>query len=236
MAHANLMNNYFNPNSVYTKEDFRRRFRMRCHVFEHLLRDFQQVNPYFRQKRDRASYPGFSPHQKVYKDEYLREPNQENLNRLFRKAEDRVFSGMIGSLNCMHWDWKNCPTGWQGGFSRMSRKPTVLLEAVASYDTWIWHAFFGVPGFQNDITVLGRSPIFNNLSEGKAPQLDYYINSRQYNMRYYLADGIYPKWTTLVQAIPNPRMKQKSCLLYTKRHIRKMLRELSVFYKQGGRS
>ncbi|XP_070681902.1 uncharacterized protein [Malus domestica] len=49
----------------------------------------------------------------VYKDEYLREPNQEYLNRLIRKAEDYGFSGMIGSLDCMHWDWKNCLTGWQ---------------------------------------------------------------------------------------------------------------------------
>ncbi|KAM1708507.1 hypothetical protein ACFX2K_001467 [Malus domestica] len=114
MAHANLTNNYFSPNSsVYTEEDFRRRFRMRRHVFEHLIRDVQQVNPYFRQKRDRAGRPGFSPHHKVYKDEYLREPNQEDLNRLLRKAEDRGFPGMIGSLDCMHWDWKNCPTGWQ---------------------------------------------------------------------------------------------------------------------------
>ena len=80
-----------------------------------------------------------------------------------------------------------------------------MLEAVALYDTWIWHAFFGVPGSQNDITVLGRSPLFNNLTEGKAPQLDYYINNHQYNMRYYLADGIYQKWATLVQTIPNPR-------------------------------
>ncbi|KAM1061170.1 hypothetical protein FF1_025695 [Malus domestica] len=65
MAHANLMNNYFNLNSVYTEEDFRLRFRMRRHVFVRLLRDVQQVNPYFRQKRDRAGRPGFSPHQKV---------------------------------------------------------------------------------------------------------------------------------------------------------------------------
>ncbi|KAM2046742.1 hypothetical protein ACFX1T_005493 [Malus domestica] len=86
-----------------------------------------------------------------------------------------------------------------------SRMPTVVLEAVASYDTWIWHAFFGVPGSQNDITVFGRSPLFNNLMEGKAPQLDYYINDRQYNMGYYLPDGIYLKWATLVQAIPSPR-------------------------------
>ncbi|XP_070662228.1 uncharacterized protein [Malus domestica] len=40
--------------------------------------------------------------------------------------------------------------------------------------------------------------------EGKSPQLDYYINIRQYNTGYYFVDGIYPKWATLVQAIPNP--------------------------------
>ncbi|XP_068320384.1 uncharacterized protein [Pyrus communis] len=110
MSHANLINNYFNPNSVYTEENFRRRFQMRSHVFERLLRDVQQVNPYFRQKRDRAGRPGFSSHQKVtvalrmmvHKDEYLCEPNQEDLNRLIRKAENRGFPSMIGSLDCMH--------------------------------------------------------------------------------------------------------------------------------------
>ncbi|XP_070668914.1 uncharacterized protein [Malus domestica] len=49
----------------------------------------------------------------LYKDEYLREPNQEDLNRLLRKTKDLGFPFMIGSLDCMHWDWKNCPTGWQ---------------------------------------------------------------------------------------------------------------------------
>ncbi|XP_068305294.1 uncharacterized protein [Pyrus communis] len=49
----------------------------------------------------------------VYKDEYICEPNQEDLNRLLRKAEDRGFLSMIGSSDYMHWDWKNCPTGWQ---------------------------------------------------------------------------------------------------------------------------
>ncbi|KAB2599977.1 hypothetical protein D8674_010248 [Pyrus ussuriensis x Pyrus communis] len=192
------------------EEDFKHCLRMRRHVFEHLLHDVQQVNPYFQQKRDRAGRPNFSPHQKVtialrmkaygspadsmdethgmsestcldtleqfcdtilqvYKDEYLHEPNQEYLNRLIRKAVDRGFPSMIESLDCMHWDWKNCRTRWQRGFSGRSRKPTV-------------HAFFGAPGSENDIIVLGHSPLFNNLMEGKAPQLDYYINNRQYNM------------------------------------------------------
>ncbi|XP_068336588.1 uncharacterized protein [Pyrus communis] len=64
--------------------------------------------------------------------------------------------------------------------------------------------FLWSPKIQNDIIVLGHSPLFTNLVNGKSPKLDYYINGRQYNMGYYLADGIYPKWATLVQAIANP--------------------------------
>jgi len=33
----------------------------------------------------------------------------------------------------------------------------LILEAAASNDLWIWHAF-GMPGFYNDINVLHRSP------------------------------------------------------------------------------
>ncbi|XP_024199769.1 uncharacterized protein LOC112202964 [Rosa chinensis] len=73
------------------------------------------------------------------------------------------------------------------------------------FDTWILHAFSGIPGTQNDITVLGRSPLFDALTEGQSPQLDYHINNHRYNMGYYLADGIYPKWATLVQSIKCPQ-------------------------------
>ncbi|XP_048430132.1 uncharacterized protein LOC125472538 [Pyrus x bretschneideri] len=175
---------------------------MRRHVFERLLHDVQQVNPYFQQKLDRACRLGFSPHQKVtialrmmayasptdamddtydmsestcldtlaelcdiivhlYKEEYLCEANQKDLDRLFRKVEDRGFLGTIGSLQ-----------------------------------------------FTNLITALGHSPLFDNLTEGELPQLDYYINDHQYNMGYYLADDIYPKWVTLGSISLNEYMRR----------------------------
>jgi len=36
-------------------------------------------------------------------------------------------------------------------------EPTIILEAVASQELWIWHVFFGMPGSLNDINVLDRS-------------------------------------------------------------------------------
>ena len=65
-----------------------------------------------------------------------------------------------------------------------------------------------------------RHPIFFvNLAEGIAPPANYVIKGKEYNMGYYLADGIYPKWSTLVQSIHDPRgpkkklfaMKQEAC-------------------------
>jgi hypothetical protein len=75
---------------------------------------------------------------------------------------------------------------------------------VASHDLWIWHAFFGLPGSLNDINVLHRSPLFAKLSNGEAPRVNYNINGHNYSMGYYLADGIYPSWATLVKTIPEP--------------------------------
>jgi hypothetical protein len=84
------------------------------------------------------------------------------------------------------------------------RKPTIILEAVASQDLWIWHALFGMPGSLNDINVLDRSPIFVVLAEGRTALVNYKINGHEYTMRYYLADEIYSNWSTFVKTIPKP--------------------------------
>ncbi|KAI5342250.1 hypothetical protein L3X38_010125 [Prunus dulcis] len=117
---------------------------------------------------------------------------------------------MIGSIDCMHWQWKNCPTAWQGDYGNRKGQKSIILEAVAGFDTWVWHAFFGVAGSQNDLNVLGQSPVFNDVLRGEAPNITYEINNTIYQTGYYLADGIYPRWTTFVKTIPHPRShKQK---------------------------
>ncbi|KAK1631439.1 hypothetical protein QYE76_005754 [Lolium multiflorum] len=99
----------------------------------------------------------------VFGQHYCREPTVEVTRRLLSINESRGFPGMIGSIDCMHWEWKNCPFGWQ---------------------------------------------VFNRLMQGKAPRMSYEVNENEYDKPYYLANGIYPDWATLVKTVRNPNSEK----------------------------
>lgn len=143
---------------------------------------------------------------KIYGKEYLRRPTLFDVQQLYARHESKHgFPGMLGSIDCTHWAWSNCPVAWRGQYMRGDHQyPTLMLEAVASQDLWIWHAFFGVAGSNNDINVLNQSPIFNDVVRGKAPVCPFVVNQATYKYGYYLADGIYPEWATFVKSFQYP--------------------------------
>ncbi|WVZ74210.1 hypothetical protein U9M48_022422 [Paspalum notatum var. saurae] len=115
---------------------------------------------------------------KAFGPYYLRAPNANDVASLLQTGEDRGFPGMIGSIDCMHWEWKNCPTSWRGQFTGR--------------------------GSCNDINVLHRSPVFSAYLQGQATPVSFAVNENTYNMGYYLADGIYPEWPSFVKTVRHP--------------------------------
>ena len=73
----------------------------------------------------------------LFGDQYLRKPTQDDLQRLLHIGELRGFPGMIGSIDCMHWEWKNCPTAWKGQYARGSGKPTIDILHVYMFLAFI---------------------------------------------------------------------------------------------------
>ena len=161
---------------------------MRLDLFLRIVQTLEGRDEYFQYRTDDIVRPGLTPLQKcmvairqvaygtttdmfdkylhvgeAYSSTYLRSPTTEDFQGLMRMHEMvHGFPGMLGSLNCMHWQWKNCPTAWRGQFTSgyKGSHPTMILKAVADHRLWIWHAYFGVAGSNNGINVLNSSNLF----------------------------------------------------------------------------
>jgi hypothetical protein len=152
----------------------------------------------------------------VFGDWYLRAPNEADICRLLSIGEQRGFPGMLGSIDCMHWKCEKCPIAWHEMYTGHCREPTIIIEAVASQDFWIWHAFFGMPESLNDINVLDRSSIFAALAE--VVLLLSIIQLMGMNIQWdtILAYEIYPNWLTFVKTIPRPLGAKRNILQASK--------------------
>jgi Plant transposon protein len=139
------------------------------------------------------------------------------LNRCLNTEERKViseamaskgFPGCIGSWDCKHFVWKNCPmrlAGQHQGHSDGGKK-TMILEAIADHRRYIWQANFGDPGSLNDINVLDKSSILGALLTGdmSIKTAPYTINGNSRDWMYFLVDGIYPEWSIFVNTYTDP--------------------------------
>jgi hypothetical protein len=127
---------------------------------------------------------------------YLRKMTRADAKRVSDMHFDRYgVEGLVGSLDCMHAYWKNCPMEWRGQFKGKEKWPSLVLEAVADANLFIWHAAFGYPGSLNDLNILEQSPLHKDMLDGTFHEnvdFDFTINEQKFHRLYYLTDGIYP--------------------------------------------
>ncbi|XP_076957519.1 uncharacterized protein LOC143633025 [Bidens hawaiensis] len=91
-----------------------------------------------------------------------------------------------------------------------------LFFQVASFDLWIWHAFFEMPCANNDVAVVNASPIFDRLTDGVSLDISFSTNDVNYEYGYYLVDGIYLEWAMLVLSFTCPT--DEKCQYFKKKH------------------
>jgi hypothetical protein len=66
----------------------------------------------------------------ISRDEYLRALNAQDTVRLMTMNSARGFSGMLGSIDCMHWKWDKCPTTWRAAYTGHKDGPIMILKSL----------------------------------------------------------------------------------------------------------
>ncbi|XP_057786162.1 uncharacterized protein LOC131003647 [Salvia miltiorrhiza] len=67
---------------------------------------------------------------RAFRAYYLCRPTSEDVQRLIHMHETRHgFPGMLGSLEELHWAWKNCPKAWHDAYTRGGTAVPVVFHA-----------------------------------------------------------------------------------------------------------
>ena len=148
---------------------------------------------------------------KLYCSEHLRKPTLEDLKNItsLHKSVHRGVDGILGSLDCMHVYWDKCPVAWQGQFKKGKAKPSIVLEGLADYNLYLWHAGFGTAGTQNDVNVFNLSELCNMILNGELEKLEtqlgpFKVMDFVYDFLIILVDGIYPRYNRFIKAHKEP--------------------------------
>ncbi len=114
--------------------------------------------------------------------------------------------GMVGSLDCSHFVWGNCPVAHHGQFQGKEGKPTLVVEAMADHTLYAWHAVFGYCGSLNDINIWENSLLLQSLCDGTFSQNDFpfTIGGELFEELWMLVDGIYPPLGRFVKPLTVP--------------------------------
>jgi hypothetical protein len=150
--------------------------------------------------------------------EFLRLPTAtdlllENIAKLHQSVHS--VDGLLGCLDCTYAFWKSCPKAWQGSYKRTESKPLIVLEAVADYRLFLWHAMYGYTGTLNDTTILSLSPLMSRLTDGTFHQVEeagvipFEIMDEAFTKVFFLVGGIYPSYSRFVRGIKEPATRKE---------------------------
>ncbi|XP_013720746.1 uncharacterized protein LOC106424527 [Brassica napus] len=179
-GHNRLWKDYFCDDPTFPAHLFRRRFRMNKEIFMRIVDRLSENISFFQQKRDAIGRLGLSPLQKC----------TAALRMLaYGCAADAVDEylrlGESTALSCLS-NFTEGVIQWFG--VEYLRRPTPDdLQRLLDIGE-----IRGFPGMIGSI-------------DCRAPRVQYVVNGHQYDLAYYLTDGIYPKWSTFIQSISLPQ-------------------------------
>ncbi|XP_024009204.1 uncharacterized protein LOC112084190 [Eutrema salsugineum] len=174
-AHYRLFNDYFSDSPHYNDAMFRRRYQMFRPLFLRIVNAVESHDKYFKQRKDSTGRLGLSSLQKA--------------TAVFRMLAYGVPADATDEY---------IKIGESTTIESMKRFSRAVVEIYSAQ-----YLRSPTPDDVSRLLYIGEKRGFPGML-GIAPPAHFVIQGKEYDMGYYLADGIYPKWLTIVQTIHEP--------------------------------
>ncbi|XP_019177738.1 PREDICTED: uncharacterized protein LOC109172944 [Ipomoea nil] len=182
---------YFSENPKYNEAIFRRRFRMSRNLFLRIANAVAEHDNYFVQRRDTIGRLGLSTLQKV-------------------TAAFRILAYGVAADATDEY----IQIGESTAIESLKRFCRAVVEVFGQ-------CYLRAPDANDVARLLEIGERRGFPANGTAPPAHYVIQGKVYDTGYYLADGIYPKWSTLVQTIHQPLGPKKKLFAMMQEACRK---------------
>ncbi|XP_070681828.1 uncharacterized protein [Malus domestica] len=181
-----LLDNCFVHNSAFPDTYFKRCYRMERHLFNKIMIAICNHDSYFVQKNDAFGAMGPLHEQKIIVALQMLayRASADQVNEIVRMGKSTILESLMRFCRAIEFIYT----------AEYLQKPTEMdLQRLLK------------KGAQNDLNVLTQSPVFNDVLQGKASKVTYWVNECKYDGPYFLADGIYPRWSKFVKTVQRSR-------------------------------
>ena len=153
-------------------------------------------------------------HMASVKDEFIFMPHDDDtLRKVTDEYAARGLPGCVGSIDCVHIGWDNCPTQYKNMYTGKEGFPSVAYEVICSCRKFIQSVTCGHPGTRNDkhIAKTDASVMqlmdFNGWLNSKAWHCSGEGGRKTFYGHYLICDGGYHSWPCLMypskRGLPN---------------------------------
>ena len=134
---------------------------------------------------------------KMY-DHYVQMPSGDRLRSIMRAYERMGMPGCIGSMDCTHIWWDNCPERYTNLCKDRTGHTTMSFQAIVGPNREIFHVSVGFPGTYNDKSIAHQDDIVRQIMHGKLKDIDFIMFDlngvpRKCKGAYVIVDGGYQK-------------------------------------------
>ncbi|XP_062179427.1 uncharacterized protein LOC133884045 [Phragmites australis] len=176
---------------------------MKRDIYCKIVKEVEEHDPWFQQRRNAAGELGLSSLQKVTVAFRMLayDAPADSLDECLRLGESTIIESMRRFVRAV------VEVFGDEYIRAPNKEDTARLLDMNQRRGFpgCWEALTAyIGGSLNEINVLHRSHLLDNLAAGEAPKVQFSINEHYYTMGYYLADGIYTEWATFIKPIQSP--------------------------------